>query len=214
MGRFIFSVLVLASTATFASPRDELITTYIGSDKQPGTLAELFGHDVKLVNHYLYWENDGRGQSLNIEQLIAYFRFYEQKFIHENCKDAFNPGFTDDIREVVPLDTVRKIEFKFKNPSILYPKHKVSERFKADLAVFQLCQFSKLASLSLPFDPAGINGLNRNFAVPLDRIEKFCQGISHQIIQDVLNRKSTYSEYVKPAHLCSSKDTSGRKNLR
>lgn len=204
MSKFIFTVLTVFSITVFASQRDELIKVFIvGIENKPSELDDLFGYDVTLVNHYLFWETGKRSESLNVEQLIAYFQFYEQKFIQENCKNPFNPGYTGEIRDVVPLETIRDIEFYLNHPSLLYPKQKYSANRKVDLAVTKLCQFSKLAFLSLPFDPAGLNGLNRNFTAIAGRTENFCQGISYQIIKDVLKRESSFSETIKDTQLCN-----------
>lgn len=96
------------------------------------------------------------------------------------------------------------MQHRFQSGVSLYPDLQVDGLSKSEVAVYEMCQFSLLSYLSMPFDPAGLGGLNRNFefenAFEINR--EICIPITQQILEEEFNRSLTVLRVPEdmPAH--------------
>lgn len=214
MNRFVFTIFFTALFFTFsfaqADQRKQIMKEYItGDSSKKAIFDEMFGTDVQIKNHYLSWRKNGHSSSINIEFLQKYFKFYNFKAKKSLCKNSWVPkNGTDNINSSIPQNFIDSMKSRMMYPANLYPKFKnIDPLKKAELAIFEMCQFSLLSFLSMPFDPAGIGGLKRNFEFDkaFEVVREVCLPITYQVINDEFNREPsllTLPENMEANKLC------------
>lgn len=207
---FLCSFLVLSDAN--AGLREQILQDYItGTAIEEAVFDRMFGNDVQIVNHYLYWRSGDHSYSIDIESLQKYFKVYNLKARKEMCDDAWvSSGAIEDINAQIPQNFIDSMRRRMQYPSHLYPHlERLDPLKKAEIAIFEMCQFGHLSYLTMPFDPAGIGGLNRNFEFDnaFKIIREICLPITKQILTDELDRDFTLlsmPENIQEHRLCRS----------
>ena len=214
MRKIIFTSLLICSFLVIsdanAGLRERTVQDYItGTAAKKAVFDRMFGSDVQIVNHYLSWRSDDRNYSINIENLQNFFNFYHLKARKEMCDNDWVPsGVTEDINARIPQNFINSMKSRFQYPAHLYPHlERLDPLKKAELAIFEMCQFGYLSYMTMPFDPAGIGGLNRNFEFDnaIEKTREICLPITKQILTDELNRDFTLltmPENIQEHRLC------------
>ena len=110
------------------------------------------------------------------------------------CDSPMLPsGLTDSFRAKISQYFIDFMQSRFEPSSDLYPAIGLDSKIKAEMAIFEMCQFSTLSGLLLSFDPAGLGRLDRNFVFENAATEtrELCLPITYQILKDQFNRRLT-----------------------